>query len=452
MTQNKKTNIQTRKVATKLYAAIIERKLSLAGLTNEKTGANYYICLDSQDQNFVKAIVNCTLRNKAYIEHLLPQYLIKSLPAGARSLQHILHISIAQLLYLNVSNYAAINIAVDLAKYDSRTKRFAKLVNAILREISRDIEKNNIQNKLQLDPLQTVPAWFKTLLINDYGEEKAKQIINAQTNHQSIDLTVKNDVNFWAAKLNAKITCGNNIRLPSDYKSDITKLEGYTTGQWWVQDCAASLPAMFIGEDKNIKIADLCAAPGGKTAQLCNIYKDVTAFELNSNRFARLKDNLNRLDLSPKVILSDFSLSALKNEFDAVLLDAPCSSFGTIRKNPDILWIKNFEDIKKASEFQYTLLKHAINCTKINGHILFSNCSLAKLEGEKLIQSLLNNEKNIELVPIQANEKFLQKNSSLIQFITKEGFFRITPDDFTKITNNVGAMDGFFIAKLKKLS
>lgn len=452
MTKNKKTNIQTRKVAIQLYAAIIERKLSLSGLTNPKNGANAYINLEKSEQNFVKAILTCTLRHKITIEHLLQQYLKNDLPNGARTLRHILHISITQLLYLNISNYAAINIAVDLAKYDSRTKRFAKLVNAILREIDRDIEKDAIKSKLIINALETVPIWFKDLLIKDYGEEKAEQIIIAQNNHQSIDLTVKNNVDLWAREFNANRLWGNSLRLPSDYKDEITKLKGYQEGEWWVQDCSAYLPVNFIQDNPNIKIADLCAAPGGKTAQLCTRFSNVSAFEINPNRFNRLENNLKRLNIKANLILGNFIEKTKENEFDAVLLDAPCSSTGTIRKNIDILWSKDFSDIESLSNLQYDLLKQAIKCTKIGGHIIFSNCSLAKLEGEELIEKLLNEQDNVELCPIEITEDFLQNNPKLKQFITQKGFFRITPDDFNKTTSYIGAMDGFFIARLRKIA
>lgn len=450
MTQAKKTNIQSRKAAIQLYAAIIERKLSLSGLTNEENGASYYLKLDKQERNFVKAIVTCTLRNKAIIEHLLGYYLKKNLPNGARTLRHILHIAIAQIIYLNVSNYAAINSAVDLAKYDARTRRFASLVNAVLREITRDIEKNTIESKLQLPVLDTVPVWFKNMLVYDYGKEKAQTIIEAQANNQSIDLTVKTDPKLWAQKLNATILWENNIRLPSTYKDEITKLEGYKEGAWWVQDCAAYIPVMLMRQIKNKQIADLCSSPGGKTSQLASMGAKVMAFEINKTRINRLKTNLERLHLSVETILGDFRQTASLNSFDAVLLDAPCSSTGTIRKNCDILWTKTLEDVKDMSDLQYDLLKHAIKCTKIGGEIIFSNCSLAKIEGENLIEKILKNENNIKISVIRPDETFFQKHPSLTNFITAEGFFRITTDDFYKASGYKGAMDSFFVARLSK--
>lgn len=450
MTQVKKTNIQSRKVAIQLYSAIIERKLSLSGLTNEENGASYYLKLDKQERNFVKAIVTCTLRNKANIEHLLSYYLKKSLPIGARTLRHILHISIAQIIYLNISNYAAINTAVDLAKYDARTKRFSSLVNAILREITRDIEKDTIKDKLQLPPLDTVPIWFKNMLIHDYGTEKAQAIIQAQSNNQSIDLTVKSEPELWAQKLNATILWGNNIRLPSTYKDEITKLEGYKEGSWWVQDCAAYLPVMLIEQAKDKYIADLCSSPGGKTAQLASMAAKVRAFEINKTRFNRLKSNLSRLSLSVETVLGDFRETSELNVFDVILLDAPCSSTGTIRKNCDILWTKTFEDIEKMGNLQYDLLKHAIKYAKIGGEIIFSNCSLAKIEGENLIKKLLKNKNNVKISPISCDEAFFQKHPMLSNFITDEGFFRVTTDDFYKASGHKGAMDSFFVARLIK--
>lgn len=443
MTKSKTINLQSRKAAAKLYGAVIEQELSLAGLTDKKTGSHYYLSLSENDKNLAKAIVTCTLRHRAIIEHLLSQYLYNPLPRGALMLHHILHISIAQILYLKTSNYAAINIAVSLAKYDARTQRFARLVNAILREITRDIDKGIIATKLTLPLLETIPSWFKTLLTKDYSNSDVQNIIKAQQKQRPIDLTVKEQVQYWAKTLNANILWGNNIRLSNSYKDKISELPGYNEGAWWVQDCASYLPVMFIDLTKHKYIADLCASPGGKTAQLISMGAQITAYEIMPNRFSRLKENLNRLQLKGELILGDFQNLAPNNNFDAVLLDSPCSSTGTIGKHCDILWTKNSEDLKSLSELQYELLKNAIKCVKIGGDIIFSNCSLAKIEGEAVIAKILTEIPNVKLHPITNQAPFLKKYPILEQFITKEGFFRTIPNDQLN-------MDSFFIAILHK--
>lgn len=451
--KQKTISTDSRKAAIHLYAAITECNLPLSGLTNETNGASYYLKLSAKDRNLTKAILTCTLKYKPYIEKLLSSYLKKKLPQGAKTLRHILHTTIAQIIYMNIPSYAAINSAVSIAKYDSRTKRFAQLINAILREIDRDLTKGAIQNRIQMHPLDTVPTWFRDLIVKDYSEEKATNIIKAHLNENAIDLTVKTDPIKWAKKLNALPIWGNSIRLPKSYKGSISDLEGYQEGQWWVQDCAANIPITILGNITGLTAIDLCAAPGGKTAQLAANGAITTCCEINNNRLQRLKQNMERLNLSVETMLGDFS-KLEHSTYDIVLLDAPCSSTGTIRKNSDILWSKTEKDIFDLADVQYNMLVKAIEYAKPNGTILFSNCSINKAEGEEVIQKLLNNISNVELLPFCKKETTFLANPQLASFITNEGYLRTTPDSFY-IGDNVNyadTMDGFFVARLKKLA
>lgn len=442
---------EARKAALQLYTIIIEKRTSLSGLTDNTGGAQIYLNLSPADRSLVKAILQTALRHRQQIEHILSDYLKKPLPAGASRLNYLLHISLAQLLYLRVASFATINIAVDLAKQDPRMQRFHKLVNAILRSVVRDITANKLENKFFKKQLQTLPKWFSDLLVQDYGAETAEAIANAINKPAAIDLNVKAQPQNWAQKLEATILWGNSIRLDNSCKTDIPKLEGYSEGEWWVQDCASTIAALLLNKKEFNNIADLCAAPGGKTAQLINQGAKVTAFEINANRYKRLSENLKRLQLKAELINADFQSFEHYNFFDAVLLDAPCSSTGTVNKNSDILWTKGPEDIKSLSSLQYQMLQAVAKYVKIGGTIIFSNCSLAKLEGEDMIEKLLKQNNNLLLKQFTIEEDIFSTYPQLQSFITKEGFLRTNPSDFAKIFPHLhGAMDGFFIARLIK--
>lgn len=438
-----------RKTALQLYAAIIEKQSSLSGLTDGVTGASIYLKLSQPDQALAKAILHAALRNRQQIDHILQSYLEKPLPKGARNLSFLLHISLAQLLYLRVATFATINIAVNLAKQDARMRRFDKLVNAVLRTALRDIIAHNIENKFFDTALENTPQWFSAALVADYGEAKAEAIMAASHNAVTIDLTVKNNPKLWAEKLQASQIWGNSIRLTSNCKTPIQHLEGYKDGQWWVQDCASTIPALLLDKPEFANIADLCAAPGGKTAQLINQGATVTAFDLNTNRCERLKQNMNRLEFAPQIINADFQTYQNHADFDAVLLDAPCSSTGTINKHSDILWTKNQQDIISLSQLQCQLLESAISYVKIGGTIIFSNCSLLQQEGEEVIERVLKENSQLRLNKIEPSEPIFLQHPALRDFITIDGFLRTTPDSFAQIFPNLsGAMDGFFIARL----
>lgn len=442
---------EARKVALQLYTIIIEKRTSLSGLTDNIGGAHNYLKLNPSDRSLVKAILQTALRHRQQIEHILKDYLKKPLPLGASRLNYLLHISLAQLLYLRVASFATINIAVDLAKQDPRMQRFHKLVNAILRSVVRDITANKLENKFFKQQLQNLPKWFSDLLVKDYGADKAEAIAKAINKPSALDLTVKTQPKNWAQKLEATILWGNSIRLNNSCKTNIQKLEGYEEGEWWVQDCASTIAALFLNKKEFNNIADLCAAPGGKAAQLINQGAKVTAFEINPSRYERLRENMARLQMHAELINTDFQTYKHHNFFDAALLDAPCSSTGTINKNSDILWTKGPEDIKSLSNLQYQMLQAAAKYVKIGGTIIFSNCSLAKLEGENMIEKLLKQNNNLTLKKFTIDEDIFSNYPQLQSFITKEGFLRTSPSDFAKIFPHLpGAMDGFFIARLVK--
>jgi 16S rRNA (cytosine967-C5)-methyltransferase len=281
-----------------------------------------------------------------------------------------------------------------------------------------------------------------------------KQLIEIAKQHLitppalDISLKKKEDINKWKIALKGEIFGSNNIRLVSNY-GKINNLSGYNDGKWWIQDIAAQLPVKILLSKikKNANIIDLCAAPGGKTAQLLTNNLDVTSIESNSKRAKILENNLNRLNLKTKLVINNANQYKPKKLADAVLLDAPCTSSGTLRKNPDILWrlVNNkntyFSHIDSLIKIQSNLLDSASKMLKPGGILVYSVCSLEKEEGENQIVDFINKNSKFILDPVKKMEVDITKKA-----VTKEGFIKTLPF----FNSELGGMDGFFIARLIK--
>ncbi|AQS42335.1 MAG: Ribosomal RNA small subunit methyltransferase B [Candidatus Tokpelaia hoelldobleri] len=386
-----------RQVAMRLLAAVVERKTSLDGLTDNDHGHPQYRALAPRDRALVRAILGTALRNRGVVSAALKRFLDRPLPENARALLHLLHISAAQIVWLDVPDHAAIYLAVEAAKQDPRLKRFAGLVNAVLRRFAKQAERIRTDNQ----PLDNCPPWFGTLLTQAYGQEKAGAILRIQAQEPPLDLTVRSEPEIWAQKLGGHVLPNGTVRL-AELSAPLTELPGFAEGEWWVQDVAASLPARLMGQIAGQRVADLCAAPGGKTAQLALAGAKVTAVDLSASRLQRLVLNMARLHLSVETWAGDMRKWQPEQLFDAVLLDAPCSSTGTIRRHPDILWTKDEADVQKLAGVQADLLDHAVRLVRPGGTVVFSNCSLSRQEGEELIRAFVDRHANVQLLPVQA--------------------------------------------------
>lgn len=430
--------LEVRKVAGRLLGAVIEKKTSLDGLTDNTHGHPLYLALSPRDRALARAILGAALRHRQSIDKALDNFLDRPLPGKAHSLKQLFHIGAAQILYLDVPDHAAIDLAVTAAKIDPRNVRFSGLVNAVLRKFAR--EKENIL----AHPAIEAPQWFAALLTKAYGPEKAAAIINAQTEEPPLDLTVKETPELWAQKLGGIVLPLNSVRLGT-LSGPLTEFEGFEDGAWWVQDVAAHLPALLMGDISGKQVADLCAAPGGKTAQLAMQGAVVSALDLSQNRLERLKANMDRLAFKVNTVVSDLKDFTPAHLFDAVLLDAPCSSTGTIRRHPDVLYTKGPDDILKLAKVQRTLLDHAVRLTKPGGVIMFSNCSLAPEEGEELCSIFLQETPTVTLSPIEPHEV-----PGLEMLIKENGTLRSTPADLPNDNPRLAGMDGFFAARFIK--
>lgn len=436
-----KPGLEARNAAVKILAAVVDRKVSLDGMLDHANGNPVYKALNDADRALVRAILNAALRHLPRIEAALASMLQNPLPEGARALHHVLVVAATQILYLGIPDHSAVDLAVEQANLDPRNHRFAALVNAVLRRISR--EKDEILDWSQDVP--AMPGWFFTRLEKVYGREHALQIAEANLFPAAIDLTVKSDPEGWAKRLNGVVLPTGGVRL-RPFEGPVTELPGFGDGEWWVQDAAASLPAQLFGDLSGKRVVDLCAAPGGKTAQLIMAGAQVTALDQSASRLKRLGANLARLNLDADLIeqnMLDFRPDTL---FDAALLDAPCSSTGTTRRHPDVLWSKGPEDIAKLAALQQRMLTHALTLVKPGGIVVFSNCSLDPSEGEDMVDSLFAAMPDIRRIPIDP-----ALWPGLEQAISGDGDFRTTPAMLQAPEYLAGGLDGFYATILQRL-
>ncbi len=340
---------------------------------------------------------------------------------------------------MEVADHASVALAVDMAGADKDAAPFKGLVNAILRRIAT--EKGAILRSQNPAALNT-PSWLLERWSRTYGAETAAAIAAAHLVEPSLDLTVKSDPEGWAARLGGVVLPTGSVRVAAS--GAVEKLEGYDEGAWWVQDAAATLPVRLLGDVRDHKVADLCAAPGGKTAQLAHQGAKVTAVDLNPHRLARLKRNLFRLGLDAGVFAADIT-EWIGGPFDMILLDAPCSATGTLRRHPDGALSKGEEDVAKLAALQRRLLDQAIRMLRPGGLLVYSVCSLEPEEGPDQIRRLMLIDAPVERVPVASDEVF-----GHAEFVTPEGDVRTLPIHLPHPEPRMAGMDGFFAARLRK--
>ncbi|HXS30168.1 MAG TPA: RsmB/NOP family class I SAM-dependent RNA methyltransferase, partial [Steroidobacteraceae bacterium] len=290
-----------------------------------------------------------------------------------------------------------------------------------------------------------IPPWLLARWIGAYGETTAREMALAIGYEPSLDITVKADAAQWASRLHGETLPTGTVRTL--LQGSVTMLPGFTDGQWWVQDAAAALPARLFGDVGGKRIADLCAAPGGKTAQLAQAGAHVTAVDRSPARMARLRDNLARLSLQADNVVTDAAEWAGNGNggFDGVLVDAPCTSTGTIRRHPDVAWLRQEADIAALTALQKRLLQRAVTLLKPGGTLVYCTCSLEPEEGEQAIASLLATESGMRRVPVEAGEV-----AGLSEIVTANGDLRTLPCHLPHEDPRLGGLDGFYAARLVK--
>ena len=391
--------------------------------------------LEGRDRAFAHALAATALRRKGEAEAILAPFLQKPLPKSAGLAPLILLLGTVQMRFLDVPAHAAINQSVALAHADAKAKHFAGLINAVLRRVAA-------APATETEPAnRNVPDWLWKRWAKTYGEETAGAIALAHLQEAPIDISVKSDAAAWAQRLDGILLSTDTIRLRSTSAS-VPDLPGFAEGQWWVQDAASALPARLLGAVRDKHVADLCAAPGGKTAQLAAGGAIVTAVDGNSPRLKRLAENMARLSLPCRTIEADLLAWKPDEAFDAILLDAPCSATGTIRRHPDLPYVKSGAQIAELAKLQAKMLRRAAHWLKPGGMLVYCTCSLEPEEGEHQIDRFLAGNSGFRRVPIDPGEVGGQS-----QFIARNGDLRIHPG--MAIGTETG-LDGFFAARLAR--
>jgi 16S rRNA (cytosine967-C5)-methyltransferase len=435
MARQEKPGLATRRAAISLLQGVTLDQHPLDQLL--ETDAEFKT-LEGRDRAFAHALTASALRHGGEITAVLAKFLTKPLPRSSGMAVDILTIGVAQLLFMDTSPHAAIDLCVDLAKQDKKAQHFSGLMNAVLRKIST--EGKALLTTLDAPKLNT-PDWLWEQWVAAYGEEVTRNIAAAHLIEAPLDISVKDRPEHWAAQLGGELLPTGSIRLASP-NGPLTEMPGFTTGDWWVQDAASALPVKLLGHISGHTVLDLCAAPGGKTAQLVAAGAQVTSVDDSMTRVNRMRENLTRLGLKTATILGDVLSLPTDTRYDAVLLDAPCSATGTIRRHPDLPYLKTAKQVASLAELQSKMLDHAANLVKPGGRLVYCTCSLSPLEGERQIFKFLRAHGDFELVPISPTELGGQS-----QLITPAGIMRCLPS--MDIGQSSG-LDGFFAARLRK--
>ncbi len=389
--------------------------------------------LETRDRAFARLLITTVLRRRGQIDEALDRYLKK---APDPKVRNILRLGAAQLMFLKTPAHAAVGETVALA--EGRASYAAGLVNAVLRRLGNELA--GIE-KRQDAPRLNLPDWLWESWTEAYGEDVTRRIAEAQLGEPPLDITMKGDPKPWIKALEGELIGEQSIRRLAG--GQIEALPGYDSGKWWVQDIAATLPARLLGPLKGRHVVDLCAAPGGKTAQLAAAGAKVTSIEASEKRAERLRENLARLELDAEVIVADALEWRAPEPAVLALLDAPCTATGTIRRHPDVAWQKTSGDVVRMAELQAKLIRTTIDMLVPGGILIYAVCSLQPEEGEGLIEKVLADGLPLARIPIAAEELF-----GLPVDITAKGEVRTLPCHLA----DQGGMDGFFIARLQRVS
>jgi 16S rRNA (cytosine967-C5)-methyltransferase len=399
--------------------------------------------LSDRDRALMRRLVATILRRLGTLGHLLSRLLDRGVPTDAPRAQSALLIGAAQILWMDVPDHAAVDLSVRLVQSDRRAAKYAGLVNAVLRRCAR--EGHPLIDEVK-EQMLDVPPWLLARWISHYGQSVAHDIAVAISHEPSLDITVKSDTAHWATRLHGETLPTGTVRTL--LQGSVKMLPGFAEGQWWVQDAAAALPARLLGDVAGKNIADLCAAPGGKTAQLVHAGAHVTAVDRSPARMARLRDNLARLSLEAGTEVADALEWQGANHpegFDGILIDAPCTSTGTIRRHPDVGWLRQEVDIGALAAVQKRLLQKAVALLRPGGTLVYCTCSLEPEEGEQPVAALLASESTMRRAPIVASEV-----AGLSEILTAEGDLRTLPCHLPHQDPRLGGLDGFYAARLIK--
>ena len=427
---SKQAGIPARLAAVELLSIVLDDNEPLEiGLQNSSS----FDDLADSDRAFAHLLVKSCLRHLGEIDTAIKQFLKKPIPEKANRVRHILRIGATQLIVLKTAPHAAVDTSVRLAK-GTRLAGFGGLINAVLRRIS-ELESLEAEDAAR----RSTPDWLFESWTKEYGAETAADIAIAHLSEPCLDLTVRRSPSEFAEKVGGRLLPTGSIRLES--ASNVAAIDGFQEGEWWVQDAAAALPAQLIREPSGKIIYDLCAAPGGKAAQLFSAGAQVTAVDRSEKRLEIMRRNLERLGMSIELHYADVISWRPEKLADAVLLDAPCSATGTIRRHPDITLLKSLADVRRLAKLQLELIYAAAKLVRPGGHLVYAVCSLQPDESQRVVNKFLLNNDQFKRDPVTAVEV-----ENISEFITPAGDIRTLPSHWEEW----GGLDGFFAARLKR--
>ena len=392
------------------------------------------------DHPLARAIAVTAFRHLGTILDALRERLAKGLPRDPEVVA-ILSTGVAQILFLDVPDHAAVDLAVRLAQAGERTRHLAGMVNAVLRRIAREREEILPPRGAAAE----LPDWLASRWRRRWGEERTEAIAAAQLAGAALDLTCRDEPERWAERLGGVLLPTGSVRILD--RRPVTELPGFAEGAFWVQDAAAAIPARLLDPRPGQRILDLCAAPGGKTAQLAAAGAHVTALDRSDSRLARLSENMARLGLAAEIVRGDV-LSYEAEPFDAVLLDAPCTATGTLRRHPDIGWTRSEDDVRFLAAMQAAMLDHAADLVRPGGRLVYCVCSLEPEEGEAQAAAFLTRRADFARLAIVPGEHGVGP-----ELLDAAGDLRTVPDLWAEAPNAAReswrpGLDGFHAVRL----
>ncbi|GJL97025.1 MAG: MFS transporter [Hyphobacterium sp.] len=426
--------LDARRAAVRALKFVLESRTALDAALSQTPE---FVRMESRDKAFARLIAATTLRRRGQIHAVLSAFLEHDLPHHAGEARLLLETAAAQILFLDTKPHAAVSEAVTLAKTSVDAKRFAGLINAVLRKVVA-----NGHDIAEATPLSdNLPNWLRESWQAAYGAQTVEQIAAVVVRDPPLDVTLKSlgESGQWADALGSERLPTGTLRKSEI--GDVTQLPGFVEGAWWAQDAGAAIPAMLLDAQPGEDVLDLCAAPGGKTLQLAASGANVTALDASPKRMRRVSENLTRTGLKATCVSADGQFWGDEASFDAILLDAPCSATGTLRRRPDAAWIKNETDVDSLIPIQEALMANATRLLRPGGRLVVCTCSLQPEEGESWLERGLEHLPDLELDPVRVVEL-----PELEPAILENGSVRLTPDMWA----DKGGIDGFFIARLRK--
>lgn len=419
------TGIAPRKAALDLMGAVTEDGRLLAELLPRALDK-----LAAADRARAQRLATETLRWAPRADRVLGPYL-RNRPYGR--VHNLLRMGVYEICAEGAAAHGVVNSSVEIMKASETFRRHAGLVNAVLRKVAASgVDWNALA-------VPTLPKWLRKPLIADFGKAVVAEMEAVQAALPPLDITARGDATALATRLDATVLPTGSLRLAS--AGQVTALPGYAEGAWWVQDAAAAMPVRILDPQAGERVLDLCAAPGGKTMQLAAAGAQVTALDVSERRMERVDENLARTGLTAEVVVADALEWEPASPFDAILLDAPCSATGTLRRHPDLPFAKDGSEFPTLFALQRTLIDRAWGWLKPGGRMVYCTCSLLIDEGEEQLKDARERHPDVEV-----DRDALLRPGIDPAWIGADNGLRLRPDYWAER----GGMDGFYIAVLKK--